>query len=290
MIDVMLAVLAAVFYSLGVILVRKGLVESNFISASFVITIVGNIILWGPALLLATSNRINPTGVLLFALAGILDPGLTRLSYFFGMERIGASISASIFAVNPVFGTMAAVVLLGEQPTIGTLVGTSCVVCGALLLGKSIHTNNAKSGKVKTGLAVSVFGSIVVGMAFIVRKMALNMMNKPIIGVALGYAMALSIYTIVVAVSSNMRSIASVDGHTFRLFWKAGVFMSLGWITSFYAIMYGNVVTVNPIMDTEPLFIFFFAYLYLRELETITPKLVIGTIIVILGVTLVSVI
>jgi len=118
--------------------------------------------------------------------------------------------------------------------------------------------------------------------------MGLIIYNEPILGIALGYVMALSIYTLMIMMSKNMRSIVSVNRHTFQIFWKAGLFMCLGWVMSFYAVLYGDVVIVGPLMNTEPLFIFLFAYMYLRELETVTFKLILGSLIIILGVALIS--
>ncbi len=290
MIDIILAISTAVFYGLGVIVLRKGLVESNFISASFIITIIGNIVFWSLTLLFVPLNPIDPLGVLLFVLSGILAPGLARLSYILGMERLGASMNSSVFAIHPVFGSTAAIILLHEQPTIGTLAGTLCVVCGAVLVGRSIHGNSAKSWRsVKTGMAFSVFASMALGLSYVVRKIGLNICDEPIMGVALGYAVALSIYTLMASISSNIRSTLSMNKHAFKLFWKAGVLLAIGWITSFYAVMYGDVTVVTPITDTEPLFVFLFAYLYLKELETMTSKLILGTIIVIIGVALISI-
>ncbi|MFQ5711134.1 MAG: DMT family transporter [Candidatus Geothermarchaeales archaeon] len=290
MIDIMLAISAAIVWGLSVIFVRRGLVKSNFISAAFIVTIIGNIVFWSLTLLFVPLNLINPVGILLFALAGMLAPGLARLSYFLGMERLGASINASVHATYPMFGSAAAIIILHERLTSGTLLGTLCVVCGAMLVAKSVYSNNAKSGgSVKTGLAFSLFASTVYGLSFAVRKMGLNIYDEPIIGVALGYAMALTIYTLMAATSSNMRNIVSVNWHTFRLFWKAGVCLCIGWIMAFYAVMYGDVVVVNPMLDTQPLFIFLFAYLYLKELERITSKLILGTIIIVIGVALISI-
>ncbi|MFQ5711643.1 MAG: EamA family transporter [Candidatus Geothermarchaeales archaeon] len=290
MIFIALAISTAFFYGLSTTFVRRGLVKSNFISAAFVVTIIGNIVFWSLTLLFVPLNLIDPVGVLLFALAGVLAPGLTRISYILGMERLGASTNASVHAINPVFGATAAIILLHEQPTIGTLAGTFCVICGAVLVATSIHSDNARpGGSVKAGLAFSLFASITYGLSFAVRKMGLNIYSEPIIGIALGYTMALCIYTLMVTMSSSTRSIVSVNGHAFRLFWKAGVFQCTGWIMAFYAVMFGDVVVVNPLIDTQPLFVFLFAHLYLKELETITPKLVLGTIIVIIGVTLISI-
>lgn len=73
------------------------------------------------------------------------------------------------------------------------------------------------------------------------------------------------------------------------MFWKAGAGMSLGWILSFYALSYENVSIVTPLLQTEPLFILFFVYLYLKKLEHISFKLVISTLLIVIGAMLVGI-
>jgi len=290
MIDVTLAILAALFYGLANIFVRKGLVESNYISASFMLTIIGNIVFWTLTFLFVPLNFINPMAIALFVLSGMLAPTLARLFSLLAIERVGVSIKASIFATYPVFGSIGAVILLREQPTIGIQVGTSLVICGAVLLGGSMQSNNSKSGgSAKAGLVFSVLSSMAVGLFSVFGKMGLNIYDEPILGVAIGNATALLFYTLIVAVSDNMRSDMSVNRHAFRLFWKPGVLFCLAWIAYYYAILFGDVVVVTPISNTEALFVFLFAYLYLEKLEKITSKLILGAVIIIFGVALISI-
>ena len=86
MLGVVLALISALTYGLGAVLVRKRLDDSNFISVSLVVTVIGNIILWPLALLFTNLRTVNLEGVLFFVIAGILGPGITRLFYYKGME------------------------------------------------------------------------------------------------------------------------------------------------------------------------------------------------------------
>ncbi|RLG50176.1 MAG: EamA family transporter, partial [Thermoproteota archaeon] len=70
-------------------------------------------------------------GVLIFLAAGFLHPGVVRILYFKGMEEVGASANASIFATYPLFSTVIAMLLIGERPQVKVLAGALCVVVGA---------------------------------------------------------------------------------------------------------------------------------------------------------------
>jgi uncharacterized membrane protein len=74
----------------------------------------------------------------------------------------------------------------------------------------------------------------------------------------------------------------------FRFFWKAGIGQALSWILSFYALSYEQVSIITPLLSIEPLFVALFAYVYLRELEHVSRKLVVSIILTVLGVVLVT--
>ncbi len=57
---------------------------------------------------------------------------------------------------------------------------------------------------------------------------------------------------------------------------------------TYYALRYGDVSTVTPLMNVEPFFVFILAYLVLREQEKITYKLVIGTLFIVVGISLIN--
>lgn len=102
MIGVVLALLAAVAYGLSVVLIRRSLDETSVLNAIFAVTLIGNVILWRPALLFTDLKRVKLEGLLLFAAAGALAPGIGRLLYYKGVKVLGPCINASIFATYPI--------------------------------------------------------------------------------------------------------------------------------------------------------------------------------------------
>jgi len=290
MLPELLALLGAFLFASGVVLVRKGLVEANYLSALMIINLIGTIVFWIFSLLLVPLNSVNPISILFFALAGLFAPGLGRLTYYKGMETLGASINASIFATYPLFSSLIAVLMLGEHPSLGIWAGTICITCGVLFIERSVYGSSVKSASQrKAELALPLSSAIVIGFSFILRKMGLNAYNEPIVAVAIAYLSALCLYTLLSALSTTMRRSISLSRENLQLFWKPGLILCVGHLCSYYALRYGDVSLVSPLMNVESFFIFILAYIFLRGLEKITDKLVIGTLIIVTGVSLVTI-
>lgn len=71
------------------------------------------------------------------------------------------------------------------------------------------------------------------------------------------------------------------------MFWVAGVGQAITWMLSFYALSYDDVSVITPLLSIEPVFVALFAYLYLRKIERVSPKLV-SIVLTVLGVVLVT--
>lgn len=70
----------------------------------------------------------------------------------------------------------------------------------------------------------------------------------------------------------------------------AGAVSAGGIMTSFLALSLTQVVIVSPLQSTSPLFALISARLFLARIETITFRLVLGTIFVVTGVILITII
>jgi len=73
-----------------------------------------------------------------------------------------------------------------------------------------------------------------------------------------------------------------------RLFWVAGVGQAITWLLSFYALSFDDVSVITPLLSIEPVFVAFFAFLYLKKIERVSSKLVVSIILTVLGVVLVT--
>jgi uncharacterized membrane protein len=289
MFGVELALLSAMSFGLSQILVRKNLDKSNSLYISLTVTIMGNVILWPLALIFTNFNSVNAEGLWLFIVAGLLAPGIARLFYFKGMETAGISANASIFATYPLYTSIIAILLLGETLTAENWIGLACIIAGVIFVGRSIKNGDSSPKSApKKGLIVPVLGSLAIAFSQIVRKEGLNIYNQPLLGVALGYTTSLIVYLLVIAFSKNTGA-TRFSGQDIRLFWKPGVGIAAGWLLSFLALSQEMVAIVAPILQTELLFILFFAYIFLRKIEKYSFKLVASALLIIVGVVLISI-
>jgi len=114
MIGSALALLSAVASGLSVVIVGKYSKKSNAFNVSLIISCVGMVILWPLAVLLTDLEAANLEGFILFAVGGVLTPGLVRLFYYSGLKKLGASVNSAIFSVYPLYSALLAVLLLSE--------------------------------------------------------------------------------------------------------------------------------------------------------------------------------
>jgi drug/metabolite transporter, DME family len=289
MFGVELALLSAMSFGLSQILVRKHLDKSNYVYISLTVTIMGNVVLWPLALIFTNFNSVNFEGLWLFIVAGLLAPGIARLFYFKGMETAGISANASIFATYPLYTSIIAILLLGEALTAENWIGLACIIAGVIFVGRSINNGDNKNKNAsKKSFIIPMLGSLAIAFSQIVRKEGLNIYNQPLLGVAVGYTTSLIVYLLVIAFSKNTGA-RRFSGQDICLFWKPGVGIAAGWLLSFLALSQEMVAIVAPILQTELLFILFFAYIFLRKIEKYSFKLVASALLIIVGVVLISI-
>ncbi len=212
----------------------------------------------------------------------------SEVNPFKGIETLGASINASIFAIYPLFGSLLAVFLLSERPSPGILVGMICILCGVVLIERNLHGSPFKSAspaRMRIIFLLSVALSL--GFAYVLRKMGLNTYIEPIAGVAITYLSSLCFLLFLAVLSTRVRGSLTVSRRNVRLFWRPGLVICAQ-LSTYYALRYGDVSTVTPLMNVEPFFVFILAYLVLREQEKITYKLVIGTLFIVVGISLIN--
>ena len=127
-------------------------------------------------------------------------------------------------------------------------------------------------------------------MAFsqILRKEGLNIYNEPLLGVATGYTTSLIVYLLVIRLSRTTET-PHFSLNDVRNFWKPGVGIAIGWLLAFVALSQEMVSIVAPILQTELLFILFFAYVFLRKQEKVSLKLAASAILIVAGVILVTI-
>ena len=286
MIGPVLALLSAVASGLSVVLVSKYSKKSNAFNVSLIITCVGTVILWPLAVLLTDLGSANLEGIMLFAVGGVLSPGLVRLLYYRGLRTVGTSVNSSIFSIYPLYASLLAVLMLNEILSLENWAGILCIVLGVVSVEMSSREISSGNRFARRDFIFPILGGLTFGVSSIIRKYALDAYNAPVMGVAVAHTFALLPYLLMLMLSTSTRNELSLK-RDLRFFWIAGIGQALSWILSFYALSYEGVSIITPLLSVEPLFVAFFAYLYLKELERISPRLIASMILTVLGVILV---
>ncbi len=255
---------------------------------SLVITAVGMAVLWPLAILLPGSETLSVESFLFFAVSGLLSPGIVRLFYYKGLKTLGASVNSGVFAIYPLYSALLAIVLLSEILSIWNALGILAILFGVVFLEISTNGNNGQEKTTWRSFLFPVLGGVTLGVSSILRKYAIDLSDTPVLGVAVAYCFSLLPYALMLIGSVPTRKNLSLK-RDFRWFWVAGVGQAVSWMLAFYALSYEQVSITTPLLSVEPLFVALFAYLYLRELEQVSARLLASIAVTVLGVALVTI-
>ena len=283
-----LALFASVLISVTTIIMKKGIERTNPTSAMLVVTLVGTLVLLAISLPLVQLAHLKSKAFPLFILAGIFSPALVRWLYFISLDRIGPSISSSIVSTGPAFTAIIAAVFLKEKLTVSISLGILLTIGGIITFERDINSDSKFSVHHKRDLIFALLSAILVGLAIVIRKMGLNILDEPIFGVTVGFATSLVLYGMMCLAFKSMRAAISLNLKNTLYLSGAGVFLTAAWLILFYALSYGDAIIVAPLASLHPVMVLGWSYLFFKDMEKITFKTVLGIITVLTGVVLIS--
>jgi uncharacterized membrane protein len=277
------ALAGAVSSALATILIRQGLQHGNFYVGFWLNVIVGVVGLWAAVLALEPAEAYRATAIPLFMLSGIIGTAGGRLLRFVGIEKVGAAVAASITNLNPFIATGLAILVLGERVTLPIVAGTGVIVLGTTLLSLS----GRRVGFRPMDLVYPFLSAACFGTVAIIRKLGLSQAG-PLFGSAVNITTALVTFTVFLLVSGNRQALAW-HGRGVVYFVGAGIAENLSVFLVLVALSLGEVSVVTPLTGTAPLFVLPFTSLFLKGVEKLTWRVVVGSILIVLGVFLLTI-
>ena len=106
---------AALCFSIAHIMIRRGLVESNAMTGSFISLSMSAAVLWCLVPFFVPPSAFWTPAIAVFIAAGIFAPGIGRTLSYVGIERIGVARSVPIVNSSPIFASVFAVIFLGPR-------------------------------------------------------------------------------------------------------------------------------------------------------------------------------
>jgi len=208
-----------------------------------------------------------------FVVGGIFSPGLGRLLNFKGIERVGLARSVPISNSSPMFASVLAVLIMGETWTLQkNFFGTFLVVLGVVILSKK-ETGQAQWRKID--LIYPVMASFSFAISSNLRKLGLLAEDIPIMAAAVTVTTGLLFVVTVISVQGGRQAI-SLSRKSFGWFFASGLSNTAAMLSVFYALSFGKVVIVEPLISVNPAISIFLSSIFLRDLEAITLRVMTG--------------
>lgn len=296
-----LASIAAVCFAASQVTVKRGLVGTSIV-AGVLISLTTAMVTVGATVALDPPHSIDPQGSLLFAMAGLAAPGISRWAATTGIYRLGPSISVPITqATRPVLAVTGALLFLGEELSALRAVGLVGILAGGWELSRSREdartmSMGALEGEVESaptpprfrpGIIFPLLAGAAYASADLVVKSALSHQSHPRFGALVGMAAALIAWGVAMILVPSVRRRIKVSNDA-GWFVLSGVLAGLATISLYTALEAGQVTLVSPISATQPLAVFVLSRLLLPSFERLHLATLLAGTAVVLGTILIS--
>lgn len=287
---VLLAVLSALAFGVSQVVVRIGLQYLKKVSSANLITLVSSLM---TTLFIAiifdfrSLVSISLLGFISFAIVGILNFPLARQFSYLGTKSIGVTRSYPLTASYPLFAMSMAAVFLGERVTPIQVLGALSIIGGISLLAREMEQGQDSEikGSRWQGFIYSLAAALFYGAGMLVTRWA-SALTTPLAGATFSLLVGTLVHFLIS--SRDFERAQSVKMKALLPLLLCGFLSALGVISLFAALSRNSVAVVTSLTATSPLITLLLATVVLRRWEKITPLVVAGALLVVLGSVLVT--
>lgn len=273
-------IISAVGWAIDSILVRRGAKNSSVLSAAFLSYVVTAALMWSYVLTHYAPSIVWQPAVLYFVLSGTLQPLLARIFFYIGLERIGVARAAPIRGTGPLFSVILAVLFLHERPSLYVYLGAFLIVAGGCMV---VARGNKDKGDWRLWDAIYPLGAaFLAAFSQNLRRAGLLLVPHPFVAGAVTTGTSLLILTVYLAVTGTFSTV--IPSRQSMRFYLPAAFISAGaQLLVFVSLSLGEVSVMVPLLNTTPLFSVLLSLLFLKDLEKVTPNIVIGVLLLLGG-------
>jgi DME family drug/metabolite transporter len=213
-----------------------------------------------------------------FILAGVSGAAIGRRFVYQAVDLLGPSRTQTIRASSPMLTAMLAVVLYQEDVSPLRWAAISAIVAGAALV--SWTPGSGARGWLAIGVLYALGAAAGYGIRPLFLKFALEQADAPLAGSIIGAVSAL-----VWAFLMDRPKVGTLKlDRAFFWFALGGVTQTTALIALTFGLTGGDVSLVYSLTSSAPLFTLLFTALFLRGVEEVTWRLIVGSIAVVAGV------
>ncbi len=278
----LLAILSSITFSIAQIFLRQGMRSVSPLTAALIINSI--VSLGGLSISLYRGTLFTSTllPILWFMAIGVAGPGLGRITSYIGITRMGVSRSITISSSTPLWSTLIAMTLLGEEPSGWVIFGTFGIVGGVALLSIREDESQSFQSWLRGALIFPLIASVAYALPPIFSKFAYVHQKTPAVGMAIAFSTANAVLLTAKPFVPGIGKI-SVDRPGLLMLCAAGLLGIASSLSLWTAVMISSVSTTMPLSRTAPILVLILSYIFLGKHEPITRRMVIGTLFVVLG-------
>jgi hypothetical protein len=296
-----LALLAAATFAANNAVARRGVLNGSVLQA-MAITVPFGVPLFLVASVLTGSTALvadfSGNAWVLLSLAGIVHFVLGRYCNYRAVKAIGANLAGPLTESSILVALVLAVLLLGEHMTILKVIGILLILAGP---GLTLARQRAKKTTVENGAAFApiyvegtifaLLAALAYGTSPVLIRLALSTASwqASIAGGLVSYVAATILTCALIVAAGKVRHVRDISRDTVRWFCWAGVLVGLSQMLKYMALSLAPVSVVSPIQRLALVFRLPFNYLLNRQHEVFNSRIVLGTIMSLLGAVLLSV-
>ena len=273
----------ALCFSIAHVFVRRGLVHSNAFTGSLISLGTSAAIFWVLVLFLVPLSALLTPAIGYFIVAGVFAPAIGQTLGYIGMERIGVARSSPIVNTSPIFSSIFAVFFLGEVWVAQNILGTCLVILGVIILSSS---KPAEGEWQKKDIIYPLLGAVAFGVSTTLRKTGLLTVQVPLLAAAVTVGTAFFVLLGIIQLQGGLRVLKF---NRLSSGWLVGAaLVNTGAILSFFAALnVGKIVRVEPLVACNPLLTILWTSIFLRQIEPLTVRIVLGALVTVAGTVLV---
>jgi DME family drug/metabolite transporter len=278
------AMSSAMGWAADSVLVRFGLRRSNIFAAMFVSYAVSISCMWTYLVATTSLEFLKSPAMIYYLISGCIQPLFARALFYEGITRIGVARAGPLRGSEPLFATAIAVIVFHEQPGWLVFLGTILIV-GSLWLISGKRAGDANWRLIDTIFPISA--GLISAVSQSLRKQALKIIPDPFVAVAVVTTVSFILLLGFVFITKRARQLR-MPREGFIFYFCAALIATSAQVANFIALGRGQLSVIIPLLNTTPLFTVFFSAVFLRNVETVNLRIVLGAALMVAGVVLIT--
>ena len=288
---VLLASIASTAWAFFTYFIKRALMNAPVLKVTAAVTTVNAAFVTLIALFFITPEDFRGVATITFVFAflgGFFHIGISRSFYYRAIHRIGPNRSIPIALTYPAVTAVVASFTLGETPTISIVAGLAILLVGIKLIVQAEPAQesetSAHDAKWKLfGWISAAITSLLWGVAAVFfKKASLNL--HPLATAALSLWVGAATAAMLMALDrGGEESGGPIPASAWMWIIAAGACQTIAVPLYNFAFVHTMAVRVTAIVSAQPLIVLLLGWLFLREMENITPRLVLGALLTVAG-------